>query len=69
MANDSANWCLVLISCTFCGLRHTRRMDSGEERVVVYSIRKREVEGARDDLAQCACAHCNEPLELEGIQE
>ena len=44
-----------------------RRMDTGEERVVVFSIRKREVERARDDLAQSACVYCNEPLELKVI--
>jgi len=46
-----------------------RRTDTGEQRVVVYSIRKRDVEGARDDVAQSACAYCNEPLELRVIED
>lgn len=69
MANDSANWCRVLIYCTFCGSRLIRRMNTGEERVVVFSIRKREVEGARDHLAQSPCGYCNEPLELRVIED
>lgn len=67
MANPS--WCRVLIYCASCGSRPVRRMDTGEERVVVYSIRKRDVEGARDDLAHSACLFCNEPLELKVIQD
>lgn len=69
MAKDSASWCQVLIYCTFCGSRPIRRLDTGEERVVVFSLRKSELDRTRDNLAHSACVYCNEPLELRVMQD